>query len=80
MSIPLPFHSTTISCRTPAGRRVLCGDVIAAPDAATCEERLRERIMSQERFGRRRIDYFLDDFQSVAFATQLTTPVRAVTA
>jgi hypothetical protein len=80
MSKPLPLHSATISYRTPAGRRVLCGDVVAAPDAATCEERLRERIMSQQRFGRRRIDCFLDDFRSVAFATQIATPVRAVTA
>lgn len=80
MSKPLPLHSGTISYRTPAGRRVLCGHVVAAPDAATCERRLRERITTEQRVGRRRIACFLDDFHSIAFATQVATPARRVAA
>lgn len=80
MSTPLPLHGATISYRTPAGRRVLCGAVVAAPDAETCELKLRERIMDEQRFGRRRIGRFLGDFRTVVFATQIAIPTRPVAA
>ena len=77
VSKPKPLYSATISYRTPAGRRVLYGTVVAANNPVECENKLRLRLQAEERYGRRRIVNILDDFSALFFAMQ--TPVRRAT-
>lgn len=69
-SMPLPLYAATISYRTPAGRRVLYGGVVAAVDEAECSVRLRLRLRKEEQYGRRRIAAVLDDLSARMFAMQ----------
>lgn len=71
MSKPKRLYSGTVSYRTPAGRRVLYGSVVAANNLAECAEQLRERLANEVRYGRRRVDVILDDFSAVFFAMQV---------
>jgi len=67
---PLPLYAATISYRTPAGRRVLYGDVVAARDEAECSTKLRERLKKEELYGRRRIGVILEDFRAIFVTMQ----------
>lgn len=71
MNKPTKLYNATISYRTPSGRRVLYGTVVAARNSTQCEGRLRERLESEARFGRRRIGAMLNDFQAIPFSTQI---------
>ena len=66
-----PLYSATVSYRTPSGRRVLYGAVVAANSMVECENKLRLRLQGEERFGRRRIGNILDDFSALFFAMQI---------
>ena len=70
---PKPLYSATISYRTPAGRRVLFGSVIAANTLARCREKLCERLQNEATYGRRKIASILDDFNVVSIGKQIAT-------
>lgn len=65
------LYNATISYRTPAGRKVLYGGVVAAHDALECQSRLIDRLKSEERFGRRKISEIIYDFNGVVFSNQI---------
>ena len=71
--VPKPLYSATISYRTPAGRRVLFGSIIASETIAECKEELLYRLRNAEKFGRRRIGEILDDFATVSLGKQIAT-------
>lgn len=71
MTMPKPLYSATMSYRTPSGRRVLYGSVVAATDPAECATELRIRLENEARYGRRRISRILNDFRAVFFGTQI---------
>lgn len=73
MTEPKPLYSATISYRTPAGRRVLFGSIIASRTIEGCREKLRERLRNEERYGRRRISEILNDFSTVSIGLQIAT-------
>lgn len=81
MSVPKPLYSATISYRTPAGRRVLFGGIIASDTVSECKEELVWRLRNAEKFGRRRIGEILGDFETISLGTQIATrPPRALQA
>lgn len=71
MSNPKTLYAATVSYRTPGGRRVLYGTVVAARNLAECAEKLRLRLRDEEKYGRRRIAKILDDFFAISFGTQI---------
>lgn len=77
MTAPLFLYSATVSYRTPSGRRVLYGSVVAAPNRSECAARLRRRLSDEMRYGRRRIAAVLDDFSVVRFGRQIAARRRA---
>ena len=72
MTPPKPLYNATMSYRTPAGRRVLYGGVVAAMDPTECAGKLRTMLENEARYGRRRIASILDDFRANFFAMQIT--------
>lgn len=72
MSNPKPLYCATVSYRTPAGRRVLYGTVVAADDLAECAKELRLRLVDEMRYGRRRIAVILNDFSALFIALQIS--------
>lgn len=73
MTKPKPLHAATISYRTPAGRRVIFGSIIASKTLARCKEELCNRLRNEERYGRRRIGEILDDFSTFPIGMQIAT-------
>lgn len=71
MTKPKRLYGATISYRTPARRRVLYSRVVAARNRTDCERRLRDRLMEEVRFGRRRVACILDDFRGIFFDMQI---------
>jgi hypothetical protein len=70
---PKPLHSATISYRTPSGRRVLFGSIIASRTLAECRDELCHRLRNEGLYGRRRIATILDDFTPVPIGMQIAT-------
>lgn len=70
-SEPKPVYSATVSYRTPAGRRVLYGSLVAANGMTDCATQLRTRLENEERYGRRRISTILSDFSALFIAMQV---------
>ena len=68
---PKPLYFATVSYRTPSGRRVLYGAIVAANSTVECENELRLRLQGEERFGKRRVGNILDDFCALFFAIQI---------
>jgi len=67
-----PLHSATISYRTPSGRRVLFGSIIASDTLRECREELCSRLHKEQQYGRRRIGEILTDFDAVPLGFQIT--------
>jgi hypothetical protein len=72
-SVAKPLYSASISYRTPAGRRVMFGSIIASESILECKEELCRRLQNKERFGRRRIRSILDDFNAISIGKQIPT-------
>jgi hypothetical protein len=73
MTVPRPVYSATVSYRTPAGRRVLYGDLVAASDLTECANELRIRLGNEMKYGRRRVATILDDFSATFISMQIGT-------
>ena len=67
------LYSATVSYRTPGGRRVLYGAVVAARNLTECAQELHLRLASDARHGRRRIAEVLTDFSADFIAMQIST-------
>ena len=68
MTKPKPIYDAAISYRTPSGRKVRFGSLVAADCLDDCEEELRARLMNEQRFGRRKIAEIIGEF-SASFVT-----------
>lgn len=71
MAKPKPLWDATISYRTPSGRRVLFGAMVAADSMADCEVELRARLAGESAYGRRKIAAILDDFSARFITMQI---------
>lgn len=71
MTEPKPLYDATISYRTPSGRRVLYGSMIAVTDMGQCREELEHRLMNEVSYGRRRVATILDDFKATYITMQI---------
>ena len=67
-SKPKPIYDAVISYRTPSGRKVRFGSLIAADTLADCETELLARLRNAERFERRKVAKIIGEF-SASFVT-----------
>ena len=65
---PKPIYDAAISYRTPGGRKVRFGSLVAADCLADCEAELIARLRGAERFGRRKVAVIIGEF-SASFVT-----------
>ena len=70
-SAPKPLYDATISYRTPSGRKVLFGSMIAADSPADCMPELIARLHNEEKFGRRKVAIILCDFSANFITMQI---------
>ena len=70
---PKPIYDAAISYRTPSGRKVRFHALVAASTLAECEELLIERLLNQERFGKRKIAAIHGEFSASFVTMQIDT-------
>lgn len=73
MTVPKPIYDAAISYRTPAGRKVRFGALVAANTLSDCEEILRGRLDNAVRFGRRRVATVIGEFSASFVTMQIAT-------
>jgi hypothetical protein len=61
---PKPIYDAAISYRTPSGRKVRFGSLIAADSLADCETELLARLRNAERFNRRKVAKIIGEFSA----------------
>ena len=72
-SKPKPIYDAAISYRTPSGRKVRFGALVAAETLSDCEEQLRGRLDNATRFGRRKVASVLGEFSATFVTMQIAT-------
>lgn len=73
MTKPKPIYDAAITYRTPAGRRVRYGQLVAAETLSDCEALLRGRLDNAVRFGRRRVGQIVGEFSASFVTMQIAT-------
>ena len=70
---PKPLYDAAISYRTPSGRKVRFGSMIAAECLDECETELRARLANQVLFGRRKVAKIIGEFSASFITMQIDT-------
>lgn len=65
---PKPLYDAALSYRTPSGRKVRYGSMIAADCLSDCYAELIRRLGNDCRFGRRKVSHVIGEF-SASFIT-----------
>ena len=73
MTTPKPIYDAALTYRTPAGRRVRYGQLVAAETLSECEDLLRGRLANDVRFGRRRVSDIVGEFSASFVTMQIAT-------
>lgn len=73
MTQPKPIYDAAISYRTPSGRKVRYGSLVAAETLTDCETELRARLDNEQRFGRRKIASIIGEFSATFVTMQIGT-------
>lgn len=68
---PKPLYDAAISYRTPSGRKVRYGSMVAAETLSECESELRARLANAVRFGRRRVAVIVGEFSATFITMQI---------
>jgi hypothetical protein len=70
-SKPKPIYDAAISYRTPSGRKVRFGSLIAADCLGDCEIELIARLRNAERFDRRKVASIIGEFSAIFVTMQI---------
>ena len=70
---PKPIYDAALTYRTPSGRRVRYGHLVAAETLSECEDLLRGRLSNDVRFGRRRVADIIGEFSASFVTMQIAT-------
>jgi hypothetical protein len=73
MAKPKPIYDAALTYRTPSGRRVRYGRLVAAETLSECEDLLRGRLSNDVRFGRRRVADIVGEFSASFVTMQIAT-------
>ena len=70
---PKPLYDAAISYRTPSGRKVRFGSMIAADCLDDCEAEIIARLDNAVRFGRRKVAIVIGEFSASFITMQIGT-------